>query len=68
MHSETLVAHTVNDAIVSISNRIKVHIRCQKCGETFILRGIRDAKGRIETGFKRCLCDNEIDFDIEPLA
>ena len=45
--------------------RVKVHIRCQNCGETFILRGVRDYRGQIDTGFKRCLCDNERHFDIE---
>ncbi|GAB7386237.1 hypothetical protein BSNK01_00720 [Bacillaceae bacterium] len=44
--------------------RVKVTIRCRKCGERFILRGRRNPKGKIETGFKRCLCDNENDFDI----
>jgi hypothetical protein len=49
------------------NQRVKVHIRCRRCGETFILRGVKDARGHIETGFKRCLCDNEADFDVEPL-
>jgi hypothetical protein len=43
--------------------RVKVRIHCRHCGEKFTLRGIRD-KGRINTGFKRCLCDNEQDLDI----
>ncbi|MFB5189428.1 hypothetical protein [Alicyclobacillus fastidiosus] len=68
MRSETLVTPPVTEAIVSYTQRIKVHIHCRKCGETFILRGVNDGKGRIETGFKRCLCDNEVDFDVEPLA
>ncbi|MCL6625044.1 MAG: hypothetical protein K6T63_01570 [Alicyclobacillus herbarius] len=67
MRSETLVSEGVQDDVALTNQRVKVHIRCRKCGETFILRGVRDAKGRIETGFKRCLCDNEDDFDIEPL-
>lgn len=50
-----------------VHQRVKVHIRCKHCGESFILRGVRDPKGHIETGFKRCLCDNDRDFDIEPL-
>lgn len=53
---------------VPAAHRIKVMIRCRKCGETFILRGTRDSKGNIETGFKRCLCDNDKDFDIEVLG
>lgn len=68
MRSETLVTPQFNEAIVSIVNRMKVHIHCRRCGETFILRGVKDEKGHIETGFKRCLCDNESDFDVEPLA
>jgi formylmethanofuran dehydrogenase subunit E len=44
--------------------RIKVSIRCNQCGERFILRGKKD-KGKIDTGFKQCLCNNETDFDIE---
>ncbi|HEU4964710.1 MAG TPA: hypothetical protein VFV52_12770 [Bacilli bacterium] len=49
------------------ADRVKVHIRCKNCGETFILRGYKDYKGKIDTGFKRCLCDNEDQFDIETL-
>ena len=49
-------------------DRVKVHIRCKQCGESFILRGARDFRGLIDTGFKRCLCDNETQFDIEPLV
>lgn len=67
MRSESLAAQGVGDEAMMPSQRVKVHIRCRKCGETFILRGVRDAKGHIETGFKRCLCDNEEDFDVEPL-
>ncbi|WP_018130757.1 hypothetical protein [Effusibacillus pohliae] len=55
------------DEVVVGHNRVKVHIRCRKCGESFILRGSRDYKGNIDTGFKRCLCDNEQDFEIETL-
>lgn len=67
MRSETLVSEGVHDDMILTNQRVKVHIRCRHCGETFILRGVRDAKGHIETGFKRCLCDNEHDFEIEPL-
>lgn len=49
------------------NNRVKVHIRCTQCGESFILRGSRGHKGQVETGFKRCLCDNDKDFEIETL-
>jgi formylmethanofuran dehydrogenase subunit E len=44
--------------------RIKVKIRCNKCGERFILRGKRD-NGQVDTGFRQCLCSNEQDFEIE---
>ena len=40
-----------------------VYIQCNQCGERFVLKG-RLKKGKVETGFKRCLCDNQIEFDI----
>jgi DNA-directed RNA polymerase subunit RPC12/RpoP len=40
-----------------------VNIQCNHCGEKFVLKG-RWKKGKIETGFKRCLCDNQDSFDI----
>lgn len=52
------------DMATAASNRVKVRILCRRCGEKFILRGRRD-KGRIDTGFRQCLCDNTDDFDIE---
>ncbi|RIV25708.1 hypothetical protein D2Q93_05835 [Alicyclobacillaceae bacterium I2511] len=63
-----MISQGVKDIGMLSQHRVKVYIRCRKCGETFILRGVRDAKGRVETGFKRCVCDNEEDFDIEPLS
>jgi len=47
-----------------IGERVKVRIRCNVCGEKFVLRGKRD-KERIDTGFKQCICNNSDDFDIE---
>ncbi|CAM4327487.1 MULTISPECIES: hypothetical protein [Paenibacillus] len=44
--------------------RIKIKIRCKQCGERFTLRGKKE-RGRIETGFKQCLCDNRDQFEIE---
>lgn len=44
--------------------RVKVKIRCKECGERYVLRG-RKEHGRIETGFKQCLCDNRNHFEIE---
>lgn len=66
MRSETLVT-PLSNTIVSIPRRVKVYIRCRKCGEAFILRGTKNLKGHIETGFKRCICSNEHDFDIESI-
>lgn len=47
-----------------MTNRVKVKIRCNLCGERYILKGRKD-KGKIDTGFKQCVCSNENDFDIE---
>jgi len=47
-----------------MNSRVKVSIRCNRCGERFVLRGKKE-KGRIETGFKRCLCDNDQDFQVD---
>ncbi|MFB5265993.1 hypothetical protein ACE41H_04215 [Paenibacillus enshidis] len=47
--------------------RVKVRIYCKQCGEKFVLRGRREMD-RIETGFKRCLCDNADEFIIEEEA
>ncbi|WP_198402150.1 hypothetical protein [Paenibacillus crassostreae] len=44
--------------------RVKVKIVCQQCGECFILCG-REVQGKLETGFKQCLCDNQLHFEIE---
>ncbi|WP_190287500.1 hypothetical protein [Paenibacillus darwinianus] len=46
--------------------RVKVRIRCNWCGERFVLRGKKDKdKDKIDTGFRMCLCDNREDFEIE---
>ncbi|MEK8127429.1 hypothetical protein WMW72_05825 [Paenibacillus filicis] len=47
-----------------VQSRVKVRIRCNRCGEKFILKG-RMEKGKIDTGFKQCVCDNDQDFEIE---
>lgn len=44
--------------------RTKVRIYCKQCGEKFVLKG-KWEKGKLETGFRQCLCSNENDFDIE---
>ena len=43
--------------------RVKVIIRCNECGEKYILRG-RKEKGKVKTGFKQCLCNNDKNFEI----
>lgn len=47
--------------------RVKVRIICKQCGETYILRGIKE-QGIIQTGFKQCLCSNSSGFEIEERA
>ncbi|GEN33724.1 hypothetical protein [Aneurinibacillus danicus] len=49
--------------------RYKVTIYCLTCGERYVLRGIRENNGKIETGFKQCICSNDRNFHIhsEPL-
>lgn len=49
---------------MSTTMRVKVKIRCQMCGEKFVLRGKKE-KDKIETGFRQCICSNEKDFEIE---
>ncbi|MBM7588683.1 hypothetical protein [Brevibacillus fulvus] len=46
------------------NQRAKVTIQCNVCGEKFTLRGRRGQEGRIETGFKQCLCNNDQHFNI----
>lgn len=47
--------------------RVKVRIVCKQCGETYILRGIKE-QGVIQTGFKQCLCNSSSGFEIEERA
>jgi hypothetical protein len=49
-------------------NRYVVRITCNQCGEHYILKG-RLRKGKVETGFKSCLCNNRENFEVrqEPL-
>lgn len=46
-------------------NRLKVLIRCNQCGERYTLRGMKEGKGKLGTGFKKCLCDNDKDFTVK---
>lgn len=46
--------------------RVKVKVRCNRCGEIYTLRGRVDKDGHIETGFRQCICDNKRDFTITP--
>lgn len=50
-------------AETGLDGRIKVIIRCRRCGEKFILRG-RKEKDHIDTSFKQCICSNDRDFEI----
>ncbi|WP_187116877.1 hypothetical protein [Rubeoparvulum massiliense] len=47
------------------SQRYKVTIHCNVCGETYFLRGKKSKAGRVETGFKRCLCNNDQDLQVK---
>ncbi|MBW4082856.1 hypothetical protein [Paenibacillus sp. S150] len=47
--------------------RVKVRIICKQCGESYILRGIKE-QGVIQTGFKQCLCSSSSGFLIEEQA
>jgi hypothetical protein len=49
-----------------VTKRVKVRIRCKRCGERFVLRGKKELD-KIDTGFRRCVCDNEKDFEMKPL-
>lgn len=44
--------------------RQKVKLQCKKCGEIYTLRGKMDKFGHVETGLKRCICDNENEFRV----
>lgn len=46
-----------------LGKRVKVVIRCNHCGERFVLRGKKE-RGQINTGFRSCLCNNHSDFEI----
>lgn len=46
------------------NKRYIVRIQCNQCGERFVLKG-RMKKGELQTGFKKCLCNNDHDFDID---
>ncbi|MFD1955758.1 hypothetical protein ACFSL6_16710 [Paenibacillus thailandensis] len=43
--------------------RVKVTIRCNVCGEKYVLRGRRD-NGKIDTGFRQCICNSK-DLEVE---
>lgn len=44
--------------------RVRVIMHCNLCGERYSLRGKRE-KGKLQTGFKQCLCGNESLFDVQ---
>ncbi len=47
--------------------KVRVTIRCNQCGEKFILRG-KMIKGKLQTGFKKCICNNQNDLEITTQA
>lgn len=51
--------------MTDLKQRYKVIVRCNDCGEKFILRGKKDKEGNYETGFKRCVCGNEGQLQID---
>lgn len=65
-HGHTIGNQALKDVKNNVSkkNRYRVMILCRRCGERYFLRG-RMKNGRIDTGFKRCLCDNETEFEIK---
>ncbi len=51
---------------MTITKRVKVRIQCKQCGERFILRGKKEID-KVDTGFRRCICDNAKDFDLKTI-
>ena len=47
-----------------LMSRVKITIRCHNCGEKFILRGRKDQKGKLNIGFKKCICDSSDNLEI----
>lgn len=47
---------TEQDIAAKAAKRVKVLVKCQTCGQRFILRGSPNKDGDIETGFKMCMC------------
>ncbi|WP_179295507.1 hypothetical protein [Bacillus sp. FJAT-45350] len=47
------------------ADRYRVVIRCPECGEKYILRGKPNSEGGYETGFKRCICGNENNLEVD---
>ena len=56
------------EVLLQQKQRYKVTVRCEDCGEKFILRGKLNKEGNYETGFKRCVCGNEegLRIDAQP--
>ncbi|RKQ88411.1 hypothetical protein [Brockia lithotrophica] len=66
MGHPTSVDHTQGETGVPM-RRVKVMIRCNRCGEVYILRGRKTKDGTYETGFVQCVCGNTDDFTITPI-
>ena len=55
-----------NEAQVSnATQRIKLTIRCNQCGERYTLRAQPGPNIRLNSGFKMCICGNTNDIEIE---
>lgn len=53
MQVDSMTLHDAKNEISVPSGRVKIHIRCRQCGEVFILRGVKDHRGHVETGDRK---------------
>ena len=51
--------------VSEVKQRYKVTVRCNDCGEKYILRGKKTKEGNYETGFRKCVCGNEETLQID---
>lgn len=62
-----VVTVSIPKEVVVQAERVKVKVTCRSCGEKLVLRGTKGIDGRIDTGFKMCLCGSK-DVDVEVIA